>query len=160
MHPTKIDIAENARKSVTAILQARLIDAIDLASQMKQAHWNVKGPNFIALHQLFDQVHVAVTGHVDTIAERITTLGGVAEGTVRVAAARTKLAEYPLKITDGADHVQAAVGALAAFGKTVRADIDETANIGDADTADLFTEVSRDVDKQLWLVEAHAQAQR
>jgi len=158
LHPTKIDIADNTRAAMIDVLNARLADAVDLASQMKQAHWNVKGPAFIALHELFDAVHDAVRGHVDDIAERITALGGTARGTAAVAAAASALPPYPLDIHAGGEHVEAASTALAAFGRNVRAAIAEAAEIGDADTEDLFVGVSRDIDKNLWLVEAHAQA--
>lgn len=158
LHNTKIDIAKGKREKIVGILNARLADAIDLKSQAKQAHWNVKGMNFIALHELFDQVSTEVEVHIDDIAERITTLGGTAMGTVRVAAQTSTLAEYPLEITDGAAHVDALSTALADFGKKVRADIDETDELGDADTADLFTGISRAIDKLLWFVEAHQQA--
>ena len=158
LHNTKIDIAKGKREKIVSILNARLADAIDLKSQAKQAHWNVKGMNFIALHELFDQVSTEVEVHIDDIAERITTLGGTAMGTIRVAAQSSTLSEYPLEITDGAAHVDALSNALADFGKKVRADIDETDEIGDADTADLFTGISRAIDKLLWFVEAHIQA--
>lgn len=158
LHATKNDLAENTRGAVVSVLNARLADAVDLATQMKQAHWNVKGPGFIALHELFDKIHGEVQTHVDDIAERITALGGTAEGTAAVAAASSTLPPYPLDIHSGAEHVEAASVSLAAFGKAVRRAIDEMAEIGDADTEDLFTGVSRDTDKNLWLVEAHAQA--
>ncbi len=158
LHNTKIDIAKGKREKIIAILNQRLADASDLKSQAKQAHWNVKGMNFIALHELFDRVATEMDPHVDDIAERITTLGGVALGTVRVAAQTSSLAEYPLEITDGPSHVDALSTALADFGKKVRADIATTDQLGDVDTADLFTGVSRGVDKLLWFVEAHLQA--
>ena len=158
LHPTKIDIADNTRAAMVALLNARLADAVDLATQMKQAHWNVKGPSFIALHELFDAIHVAVQGHVDNLAERITVLGGTARGTAAVAAADSGLPAYPLEITAGSDHVEAVSVALATFGKGIRAAIAEAGEAGDADTEDLFVEVSRDIDKNLWLVEAHAQS--
>ncbi len=158
MHNTKIDIAKGKREKIIAILNQRLADASDLKSQAKQAHWNVKGMNFIALHELFDQIATELDTHVDDIAERITTLGGTALGTIRVAAQNSSLAEYPLEITDGAAHVDALSTALADFGKKVRADIDKTDELGDADTADLFTGISRAIDKQLWFVEAHLQS--
>ena len=158
LHNTKIDIAKAKREKIVAILNARLADAADLKSQAKQAHWNVKGMNFIALHELFDRVATEVDVYVDDIAERITTLGGTALGTVRMAAASSTLAEYPAEITDGAAHVDALSNALADFGKKVRANIDETDELGDADTADLFTGVSRGIDKLLWFVEAHIQS--
>lgn len=160
MHKTRNDLRDNTRKAVIEILQGRLADAVDLSTQAKQAHWNVRGPNFHALHLLFDQVTTEARAWSDTIAERIGELGGVAEGTARMAIKRSELKEYPLDIADGPDHVDALSSALASFGKRVRAAIDETDKIGDKDTADLFTEVSRGADHQLWLVEAHAQAKR
>lgn len=158
MHKTKIDLPKAKREKLVAILNQRLADASDLKSQAKQAHWNVKGMNFIAMHELFDQVSTAVEGHTDEIAERITTLGGTAMGTIRVAAQNSSLSEYPLEITDGTAHVDALSTALADFGKKVRENIDEADKLGDADTADLFTNVSRSIDKLLWFVEAHIQA--
>jgi starvation-inducible DNA-binding protein len=158
LHKTKIDIAKGTREKVIAILNQRLADAADLRSQAKQAHWNVKGPNFIALHELFDQVSTGLDTHVDDIAERITTLGGVAMGTVRLAANNSSLSEYPHEISDGTAHVDALSSALSDFGKKVRSDIDSTDELGDKDTADLFTGISRAVDKLLWFVEAHNQA--
>jgi starvation-inducible DNA-binding protein len=158
LHNTKIDVKKGTREKVIEILNQRLADASDLKSQAKQAHWNVKGMNFIALHELFDQVATELDPHVDDIAERITTLGGVALGTIRVAAQNSSLSEYPLEISDGAAHVDALSNALADFGKKVRADIDATDELGDKDTADLFTGISRSIDKLLWFVEAHLQA--
>jgi starvation-inducible DNA-binding protein len=158
LHNTKNDIEKGTREKIIGILNQRLADASDLKSQAKQAHWNVKGMNFIALHELFDQVSSELDPYVDDIAERITTLGGVALGTVRVAAQNSSLSEYPLEISDGASHVDALSNALADFGKKVRADIDTTDELGDKDTADLFTGISRGIDKLLWFVEAHLQA--
>ena len=158
LHNTKNDITKTTREKVITILNQRLADAIDLKTQTKQAHWNVKGMNFIALHELFDQIATAVEEHTDTIAERITSLGGTALGTARVVAQNSTLSEYPLEITDGVNHVDALSSALADFGKKVRKDIDETDELGDKDTADLFTGVSREIDKLLWFVEAHIQA--
>jgi starvation-inducible DNA-binding protein len=143
---------------LNTLMNLRLASAVDLQAQMKQAHWNVKGPSFIGLHELFDKVDEAVEDYVDKIAERIVQLGGIAEGTVRVAAARTRLPEYPLDIAEGMAHVEAVSRALSSFGKEARATIDEANALDDADTADLFTEVSRGIDKWLWFVEAHSQA--
>lgn len=157
-HNTKIDIAKGKREKLIAILNQRLADASDLKSQAKQAHWNVKGMNFIALHELFDQVATEVDTFVDDIAERVTTLGGTAMGTARLAAANSSLEEYPHEITDGSAHVDALSSVLADFGKKVRKNIDEAEELGDADTADIFTGVSRSIDKLLWFVEAHIQA--
>ncbi|MEZ5428662.1 MAG: DNA starvation/stationary phase protection protein Dps [Pyrinomonadaceae bacterium] len=158
MHNTKNDLSQETREQMIGILNARLADSLDLKSQAKQAHWNVKGMNFIALHELFDDVATEVEGYTDTIAERVTILGGTAEGTVRVAAQKSSLSQYPLEISDGRDHVDALSTALADFGKKVRGNIDEADDAGDVDTADLFTEVSRGIDKMLWFVEAHIQS--
>ena len=151
MHPTKNDLPQKTRAKVIAVLSDRLADATDLMLQGKQAHWNVKGPNFIALHELFDKVVESAEEWVDL------TLGGQAEGTVQATAARTTLAPYPLSIVSGADHVEALSSSLAAYGKKVRSAIDKTDKLGDKDTSDIFTEISRDVDKYLWFVEAHNQ---
>lgn len=157
MYKSKIDLSEKTRRNVIGILNDRLAEAIDLQSQVKQAHWNVKGPNFIALHELFDKISDAVLEQIDDIAERVTSLGGTAEGTVAVAAKRSKLKNYPLSITAGKDHLYYLSTQLAAYGKTVRLAIGETDKLGDADTADLFTGISRIVDKYLWFLEAHLQ---
>lgn len=158
MYMSRIDLASSVREAVVLLLQARLSDAIDLEAQLKQAHWNVKGRDFFQLHELFDRIHDEVEGFVDTLAERITTLGGVADGRLATAAAATTLPAYPLEIARGRDHLEAVAQALAAFGRVVRADIDASAALGDADTADVFTELSRETDKQLWFVEAHLTA--
>jgi starvation-inducible DNA-binding protein len=158
MHKTKNDIAKAKREKIIDILNSRLADASDLKSQAKQAHWNVKGMSFIGLHELFDQIATEAEAYTDLIAERVTALGGTALGTVRVASQKSSLSEYPLEITDGADHVDALSTALADFGKKVRQGIDEADKLEDKDTADLFTEVSRGVDKSLWFVEAHIQS--
>ena len=157
MYKSKIDIAEKTRRNVILILNDRLADAIDLQSQVKQAHWNVKGPHFIALHELFDKISDAVLDQIDEIAERVTSLGGTAEGTVAVAAKRSKLKNYPLSITAGRDHLFYLSTQVSVFGKAVRGAIDATAELGDADTADLFTGISRELDKYLWFLEAHLQ---
>jgi starvation-inducible DNA-binding protein len=158
MYETENDLPQKRREELNGLMTQRLADAIDLQLQLKQAHWNVKGPNFIGLHELFDQVNAAVSGYVDLIAERIVQLGGIAEGTVRVAAGRSRLAEYPLDIADGAAHVEAVARALSTFGHDARNTIDEADDLDDADTADIFTEISRGIDKWLWMVEAHSQA--
>jgi starvation-inducible DNA-binding protein len=160
MFKTKNDLSESMRVKVIELLNARLADAIDLQTQTKQAHWNVKGPNFIALHELFDKVNEDVEEYVDEIAERTVQLGGVAEGTARMAARRSSLSEYPASTVEGCGHVEALSSALAAFGKAARKAISDTNELGDLDTADLFTEISRGIDKWLWFVEAHLQAER
>lgn len=158
LHNTKIDLAKGKREKLIAILNQSLAEAMDMKSQAKQAHWNVKGPNFIALHELFDQVATEIETHVDDLAERVTTLGGVAMGTVRIAAETSSLSQYPMELTDGTAHVDALSTALAEFGKKARKNIDVTDELGDKDTADLYTGISRGVDKLLWFVEAHNQA--
>ncbi len=158
MFQTKNDLTESARVRTTRLLNARLADCIDLQTQAKQAHWNVKGPNFIALHELFDRVEADVEGFVDIIAERVVQLGAMAEGTARMAARRSSLAEYPEDVISGRGHVETVSSVLAAFGKAAREAIGISSDLGDLDTADLFTEVSRGVDKCLWFVEAHLQA--
>ena len=157
MYKTKIDLSEKIRRNVIVILNDRLAEAIDLQSQVKQAHWNVKGPHFIALHELFDKISDVVLEQIDEIAERVSSLGGTAEGTVAVAAKRSKLKNYPLSITAGKDHLFYLSTQVAAFGKSVRGAIEDTDELGDADTADLFTGISRDLDKYLWFLEAHLQ---
>ena len=155
MYKTKNDIPEKTRTAAVALLNARLADAVDLMHQAKQAHWNVKGPGFIALHKLFDEVVDAAEDYMDLIAERIVQLGGTAEGTIQAAAKRSALQEYPLQISAERDHVEALSSALATFGKSARHAIDQSDELGDRDTADIFTEISRGVDKYLWFVEAH-----
>jgi starvation-inducible DNA-binding protein len=157
MFKTENDIPEKSRIELNALMNLRLASALDLQSQLKQAHWNVKGPNFIGLHELFDTINEAVESYVDMIAERIVQLGGVAEGTVRVSAARSRLGEYPLDIAGGPAHVGAVSTALGAFGAEARGTLHEAEELDDAGTADLFTEISRGIDKWLWFVEAHAQ---
>jgi starvation-inducible DNA-binding protein len=160
MQPTKNDLPEGTRAKMADLLGARLADAIDLQTQCKQAHWNVKGPTFFSLHQLFDQINEDAEEYVDLIAERAVQLGGLVEGTARAVARRSTLPEYPEKITGGRDHVQALSSALAAFGRSARAAIEAADQGGDADTADIFTEISRGTDKWLWMVEAHLQIER
>src|SRR4051794_15163647 len=160
MFKTKNDLSEATRAKVIELLNARLADCIDLQTQTKQAHWNVKGPNFIALHELFDKINEDVEDYVDDLAERAVQLGGVAEGTARMAAKRSILSEYPVSLAEGRGHVEALSSALAVFGKSARKAISDADELGDVDTADLFTEISRGIDKWLWFVEAHLQAER
>lgn len=154
-YESRIDLSAHIRKQSTAALQARLSDALDLEAQAKQAHWNVKGPHFLQLHDLFDRVHDAIEEFVDLIAERIVALGHVADGRVQTTAARTGLYEYPLQAEGGTAHLKALAASLGAFGAAIRAAIDASAGFGDATTADLFTQISREADKQLWFLEAH-----
>ncbi len=160
MYKTRNDLSPKVRSRIVELLNARLAGAIDLHLQSKQAHWNVKGPSFIALHELFDQLAEGLEGGIDEMAERIVALGGVAEGTLGAVSQRTKLGAYPLDITEGMAHVGALADNYAIFGKAVRKAIDDADKAGDADTSDLFTGISREIDKGLWLLEAHLQAPR
>jgi starvation-inducible DNA-binding protein len=153
--PTRIDIKSKLRESMTALLNQQLADTLDLYTQVKQAHWNVKGPNFIALHELFDKLAEDLEGPVDDIAERVTALGGVARGTARIAAQASRLAEFPHDRCEGLKAVTLLADRYAALGASTRAAIDTAGKEGDADTADLFTGVSRGLDKALWVLEAH-----
>jgi starvation-inducible DNA-binding protein len=157
-HETSNDLPADVRTQVVELLNERLADGIDLATQTKQAHWNVKGSQFIALHKLFDEIHAAADEYVDLLAERVVQLGGIAEGTVRIVAERSELTDYPRAIADGPEHVGALAGALAEFGMRMRRAIDETDELGDRGSSDICTEISRGIDKWLWFVEAHAQA--
>jgi starvation-inducible DNA-binding protein len=157
LYPTKNDLPEASRIEVIGLLNQRLAEAIDLQTQAKQAHWNVKGPTFIALHKLFDEINEDVEDYVDLIAERIVQLGGIAEGTVGAVEGRSSLPDYPLALSTGAEHVAALSDALAAFGRTARIGIEEMNELEDAGSADILTEISRGVDKWLWFVEAHQQ---
>ena len=159
MYPTKNDLPESTRRQMIELCNARLADAIDLQTQTKQAHWNVRGPHFIALHKLFDEVNADVEDYVDLIAERAIQLGGTVEGTARSVAKRSTLAEYPVKGGNGKQHVDALSSALATFGKLARAAADDADRAGDADTNDIFVEISRGTDKWLWMVEAHLQSE-
>ena len=160
LYETENDLPKRTREAVVKLINARLADIVDLKTQLKQAHWNVKGPHFIGLHKLFDEIAEEVEEYTDSIAERAVQLGGIAEGTARVAADRSRLDEYPSTIADGALHVERVAKALSDFGREVRLTINEAQTLEDADTADMFTEVSRGIDKWLWFVEAHTQATR
>jgi len=151
------DLKSNAKSVSTGVLNARLADSIDLALVTKQAHWNLKGPNFIALHEMIDGFRTELDDHVDTMAERIVQLGGTALGTTQEVARATSLAPYPTDIDRERSHLDALIERYAQVANTVRANIDETAEAGDADTADLLTAFSRALDKALWFLEAHTQ---
>jgi starvation-inducible DNA-binding protein len=157
MHPTRHDLPEVFRVQVVKLLNERLADVLDLGLQAKQAHWNVKGPQFLPLHELFDDLAGELAEQADDLAERITALGGTAEGTLAAISGRTTLAPYPLSHTGGRDHLTALGDALATYGKQVRQDIDRAASLGDADAADLLTGISRAVDKRLWFFDAQLQ---
>ena len=156
-HATRNDLKSNAKKVSIELLNARLADAIDLALLTKQAHWNLKGPQFIAIHEMLDGFRAGIDAHVDTIAERAVQLGGMAHGTTQDVAETTTLKPYPTTISKTKDHLAELIERYGAVANTVRAAIDESDEAGDADTADIFTAFSRDLDKNLWFLEAHVQ---
>lgn len=157
MHKTRNDIAANARKGVVELLNARLADLVDLQLATKYAHWNVKGPHFIALHELFDDLAGTLATPIDDMAERITALGGTAMGSVQAVEKATSLPAFPADVFDGLKMVEALADRTAALAKSVRKGIDEVDEMGDADAADLLTGLSRQLDKNLWFLEAHLQ---
>jgi starvation-inducible DNA-binding protein len=157
MFETSNDLSPATRQSIIEILNEHLANAIDLQLQAKQAHWNIKGPNFVGLHELFDRVAGEAGQFADLIAERAVALGGVARGTVQTVSRRSQLREYPMTVGQWRDHVRAMQNAVAVFGRGVRRAGDEATALKDAGTADLFTEVSRAADKTLWMIEAHIQ---
>ncbi len=160
MYKTKNDLPLETRKKVIDILNVRLADLLDLQLQGKQAHWNVKGPDFIALHELFDKIVEAAEAYVDLVAERVVQLGGIAMGTVQAVNKASSLKHYPTDIADGHDHVEALSTAIATAGKGVRHSIDKCDKLEDADSTDILTEISRGLDKWLWFVEAQEQAKK
>ena len=159
-HPTRNDLPARTRARIEKLLNERLAEAMDLSAAAKQAHWNAKGSHFIALHELFDKLHGAVDGHVDSIAERIAALGGQALGTVQAAARGSSLKAYPEALSDGLEHVAALSDRVADFGARVRKSIRKAAELEDDGTADLLTGISRDLDQYLWFLEVHLQKAR
>jgi starvation-inducible DNA-binding protein len=155
---TSINVPEGKRIALIEILNARLADTTDLKTQTKHAHWNVKGMQFFQLHELFDEIAPHFDDYADLIAERAVQLGGVANGTLREAAEASSIPEYDLTAVNGQEHLKALIKNIAKFASSVREAIDQTDELEDKDTADVFTEVSRQVDKDLWFLEAHLQA--
>lgn len=155
MKTPSIAIEGNGKSTVIAILNARLADAIDLALIVKQAHWNLKGPNFIGVHEMLDPIRAAIDIHVDVIAERIAQLDGIALGTSQVVAKATALEPYPTDIRKVPDHLAALADRFAKLANQVREDIDATDEAGDADAADILTAFSRELDKDLWFIKSH-----
>jgi starvation-inducible DNA-binding protein len=155
---TSINIPESKRSALIEILNARLADATDLKTQTKHAHWNVKGLQFFQLHELFDQIAPHFDDYSDLIAERVAQLGGVANGTLREAASATSIPEYDLSAVNGQEHLKALVKNISKFASLVREAIDTTDELEDKDSSDIFTEISRQTDKDLWFLEAHIQA--
>ncbi len=154
---SSIDMDESTRLKMIDLLNQQLADTFDLFSMTKQAHWNVKGPQFMQLHELYDMLAEGLEDHVDTIAERANALGGFVMGTVRMAAASSRLPAFTGEPVNGIEQVKEIVKCYAQLARSTRAAIDTADQAGDADTADLFTAVSRDLDKWLWFLEAHVQ---
>jgi len=154
---TSVSLSEKSRLELIDLLNARLADAIDLKTQTKQAHWNVKGPHFIQLHELFDDIATHADDATDLLAERATALGGVALGTARLVASTSSLSEYDLNAVTGEQHLKALAKSLAGVANASRSGIDQSAQLGDQATADVFTEIVRQADKDLWFLEAHLQ---
>jgi len=161
LYTTRIDIPESTRTKTIELLNTTLAASLDIWTQSKQAHWNVKGKDFYQLHLLFDDIAGVLYEHIDLIAERITSLGGVAHGTARDSAKNSFLSEYPNteKMTEE-DHLNALAERLAAYAKHLRDGISKTSEWNEQDSNDLYIEVSREVDKKLWFVEAHLQRHR
>lgn len=158
LHKTTIDLDSETREQIITLLNQQLADTFDLYSQTKQAHWNVKGAQFFQLHELFDKLAAETLVYVDDIAERVTTLGGTALGTARMSSAASRLPEYSTKVVGSQESVEALVERYAVLAASTRAAIDASDDLNDADTADLFTGISRGLDKSLWFLEAHLQA--
>jgi starvation-inducible DNA-binding protein len=156
-HPTKNDLKSNAKQLSIGLLNARVADTIDLALATKQAHWNLKGPQFIAVHEMLDGFRTQLDDAVDTMAERVVQLGGTALGTTQVVAEVSTLKQYPTDIYAIPAHLAALIDRYAQVANAVRDGIDQTAEAGDADSADILTQISRDLDKALWFLEAHVQ---
>ena len=154
---TGVDLTADVRAAMVMLLNEQLAANFDLQSQVKQAHWNVKGIHFYPLHLLFDDLAEHLADLTDELAERVTAIGGYATGTVRMAAASSTLPELPVDINDGMDYVQALVDRYSIYGSNLRAGIDAADAAGDMDTADLLTEASRAIDKDLWFLQAHLQ---
>lgn len=157
MFETRIDLPAKKRSELVDLLNQTLADITDLSSQVHVAHWNVKGPEFFQLHQLFEELYNELNAFTDEVAERITALGGYAHGTIRNAAEASTLPEYPDHVTAGLDHVAALAERYAHFGGDVRRAIDQSDELDDKSTADLYTEISRVIDKRLWFLESHLQ---
>jgi starvation-inducible DNA-binding protein len=157
MFETRIDLEKDKRQQMVEALNAQLADTFDMFSLTKQAHWNVKGPQFIALHELFDDIAAGLLGYVDMIAERATALGGLAMGTVRMAAEASRLSPYPVEVVDSLETVAVVADRLANLAASTRGAADRAEEVHDMDTNDLLIEVSRDLDKWLWFLEAHLQ---
>jgi starvation-inducible DNA-binding protein len=154
---TSIDLPEPTRLQMIELLNSSLADMADLQTHAEHAHWNVKGPQFLSLHELFEQIASRLQQQADDVAERITALGGVAQGTARQIAAASNLPQYDLDAVSGEDHLRALAKRLSLVGGRIRAGVAVAHQLGDDATGDLLTEIVRQADKDLWLLEAHLQ---
>lgn len=154
LRKTRNDLKSNTKATIVVLLNGRLADAIDLALMTKQAHWNLRGRQFIAVHEMLDGFRTEIDGHADILAERVVQLGGVAFGTTQAVAQGTKLKAYPADLVSVEDHVAALAERYGDLANATRAAIDASGETGDADTADIFTAFSRSLDKALWFLEA------
>jgi len=149
-----ISITPEVRAQLVDILNQTLATTVDLKTQVKQAQWNVTGINSYHLYELFDEIATEVEVYIDLLAERVTTLGGLAIGTARTAVRQTILPEYPLHMIESKDHVVSLAERLAIYGTMLWENIDRTSVLGDSDTAYLYAEVSLVIDKRLWFLDA------
>jgi starvation-inducible DNA-binding protein len=159
VHVTRNNLDSNTRTTVSALLNARLADAIDLALMTKQAHCNVRGRQFIAVHEMLDGLRAELDEDVDTVAERVLQLGGLALGTTQAVAHGSALKPYPADLVSVDSHIAALSERYAVVANSTRAAIEAAEEAGDANTADILTGFSRALDKALWLLEAHEAAQ-
>jgi len=154
---TRIDLNLNSRQEMIGVLNTPLADTFNMFSFMKHAHWNVKGPQFMALHELFDEIATGLLARVDMIAERATALGGMALGTSRIVSESSQLESYPLTVGDGMETILVPANRMAQVAANIRGAASRAEQLADRDTNDLFIEVSRDLDKWLWFLEGHLQ---
>ena len=157
MATSRNDVNDNAKKVSIQVLQANLTDAIDLYNSTRQAHWNVKGPSFHSLHELFETFYTTLAEDIDILAERLVQLGGTAMGTSQSVVSGTRIKAYPTDVRQGDQHVVELLERYGALAATVRAGIDQTDESGDSDTADILTGVSKNLDKAVWMLEATAE---
>ena len=156
---TRIGMPPEIRLDVITMLNQTLACTVDLRSQVRQACWNIKGKDFSLLHPIFAAMLSELQMYTDMVAERITVLGGVVMGTVRMAATQSKLPEYPDAVMEGDGHVQALVERFGRYAVTLRDDIALAADVEDAGSAAVYTDISRGVDRQLWILETHLRRQ-
>lgn len=148
------DLPESSRLSVCAALNLRLADGIDLYTQLKVAHWNIKGPGFGALHPLFDTIASEIAGYNDTIAERLVSLGGRALGSARIVAATSALQEFPPDTTRDMEHVEILSDRLATYAAGLGKARAAAVAVNDEDTANMLTEIKTAVEKHAFFLNA------